>query len=214
MSVVEWPVFVVSLEDLEIVSFERVMHGLRAFDMTIVFRDFSRPVRTITSVPVDSMDTIKKWLNEMDIVWYESKTPLNWPFILKTIRQDVEGFIREGGFSFLDDGGSEKDPQKATQLEDEDEEDEDYDESMGGSLDAVTEESEEESEEEESDASSDDSDEDDDDDDDSEVDSEGSDDEEGLEWDELEKRARNDDRKRGVMSDDEDDKRRKKRRVK
>ncbi|KAH0489030.1 MAG: hypothetical protein KVP17_003980, partial [Porospora cf. gigantea B] len=149
MSVVEWPVFVVSLEDLEIVSFERVMHGLRAFDMTIVFRDFSRPVRTITSVPVDSMDTIKKWLNEMDIVWYESKTPLNWPFILKTIRQDVEGFIREGGFSFLDDGGSEKDPQKATQLEDEDEEDEDYDESINGSLDAVTEESEEESEEEE-----------------------------------------------------------------
>lgn len=35
---VEWPPFVLPLEDIEIVSFERVAHGLRNFDMVFVFQ--------------------------------------------------------------------------------------------------------------------------------------------------------------------------------
>lgn len=34
----EWPVFVLSLNEIEIVSFERVFHGLRQFDMVFVFK--------------------------------------------------------------------------------------------------------------------------------------------------------------------------------
>lgn len=38
----EWPPFVLPLEDIEIVSFERVAHGLRNFDMVFVFQVLER----------------------------------------------------------------------------------------------------------------------------------------------------------------------------
>lgn len=37
----------------------------------------------------------------MDIVWYESKGNLNWTEVLKTIREDVSGFVADGGFEIF-----------------------------------------------------------------------------------------------------------------
>ena len=48
VSLIESPFFVVSLEDIEIIHFERVSFQLKNFDIVLVFRDYSKPVQRIS----------------------------------------------------------------------------------------------------------------------------------------------------------------------
>jgi len=214
----EWPPFILTLEDVELVCFERISHGLRSFDVVFVNKDYSRQGRHVSNVSVESLETLKKWLNEVNIVWYEVKSNLNWDAILKTIRGDLVAFVENGGFEgFLGDEGPTKRESNshrsrgsghkrksedgspasaatpsATTHDSDDEEDEEYrgDESDEDEeeADESSDEDEEECLEESSDASSYDGD---------------SDDDEGLSWDELEKEAIRDDRKRDYVDDKE-----------
>uniref|UniRef100_A0A3B0MVL7 FACT complex subunit n=1 Tax=Theileria annulata TaxID=5874 RepID=A0A3B0MVL7_THEAN len=185
---VEWPPFVLPLTDIEIVSLERVQHGLRNFDIVFVNRDYSKPIKRVDLVPIEYLDTIKRWLNELDIVWYEGKNNLQWTNILKTILEDVEAFVESGGFDgFLGEGEDEEDSG-----EEEDDEDEEY-------KDDESDEEEEESEEEYSESLADE-----DEDDEEEYEEE---EDEGLSWDELEERAKKADA--GKVYDDRKAKRRK-----
>lgn len=43
----------------------------------------------------------QRWLNELEIVWYEGKQNLHWAAILKEIRQDPKGFVEDGGFDMF-----------------------------------------------------------------------------------------------------------------
>ncbi|KFH03669.1 transcriptional elongation factor FACT140 [Toxoplasma gondii VAND] len=211
---IEWPPFVLPLEDIELVSFERVAHGLRNFDVIFVFQDYTKPVKRIDLVPIEFLDNLKRWLNELEIVWYEGKQNLNWNAILKQIREDPHGFVEAGGFEmFLGDdsvSGEEGDT-------DEDDDDEEYAES--GSESEYNERSGEEEEDGEEGSSEEDSSDSDDDesladesDEDEEYNDVSSDEEEGLSWDELEERAKKEDRKRRTDdSDDNEDRRKKKR---
>ncbi len=87
--------------DIEIVNLERVGFNLKNFDMAIVFKDFSRDVMRIDSVPTKSLETIKDWLTSVKIKYYESKLNLAWKPILKSIVEDPDGFIDQGGWEFL-----------------------------------------------------------------------------------------------------------------
>lgn len=58
----EPPFFVVTLSEIEIVYFERIVFGLRNFDMVFVNKDHSITPVHITSIPVSSLEPIKKWL--------------------------------------------------------------------------------------------------------------------------------------------------------
>eukprot|EP00922_Rhytidocystis_sp_ex-Travisia-forbesii_P045610 GHVS01068054.1.p1 GENE.GHVS01068054.1~~GHVS01068054.1.p1 ORF type:complete len:908 (+),score=157.09 GHVS01068054.1:521-3244(+) len=203
---VEWPPFVLPLEDIEVVSFERVQHGLRNFDMVFVFQDYAKPVRTVNTIPTEYLDNLKRWLNELDIVWYENKQNLNWNVVMKTIREDVEGFVSMGGFEdMLGDGtvkfgDGESEPTAASVSattgrvddddSDDDEEDEEYEEEVD-SGDEESDDSDDDSEESLADESEDES-----------FHDMDSDEEEGLSWDELEERAKRDDRKRGFEQEE------------
>ncbi|PFH33812.1 putative transcriptional elongation factor [Besnoitia besnoiti] len=210
---IEWPPFVLPLEDIELVSFERVAHGLRNFDVIFVFQDYTKPVKRIDLVPIEFLDNLKRWLNELEIVWYEGKQNLNWNAILKQIRDDPHGFVEAGGFEmFLGDdspSGEEGDT-------DEDDDDEEYAESESESEYEGSGEEQEDGEEGSSEDDSSDSDDDeslaDESDEDEEYNDVSSDEEEGLSWDELEERAKKEDRKRRTEDSDEDDERRKKKR--
>lgn len=59
---VSQPPFVVSLEDVEIVHFERVQFHLKNFDMVFIFKDYHRKVAMINSVPMTMLDHVKEWL--------------------------------------------------------------------------------------------------------------------------------------------------------
>jgi len=184
VSLVEAPFFVLSLSDVEICNFERVQFGLRNFDMIFVHKDL-KTYSTINNVPMDSLETIKEWLDSCNIKFYEGPTNLNWPRILATIREDVDKFYKEdGAWSFLvGDGSDEEDPEDPDDIES-DFDPEVYEKS--GS-EASSDSDDYESEPSESDS-------------DEEEEEEG--DESGEDWDELERKAAADDKQRGVFDDD------------
>lgn len=192
VELIETPFLVVTLGEIEIVNLERVGFGQKNFDMTVVFKDFKRDVLRIDSIPSTSLDGIKEWLDTTDIKYYESKLNLNWRQILKTITDDPQSFIDDGGWEFLNleatdsetDNSEESD--KGYEPSDvEPESDSEEDDSDSASL--------VESEDEE------------------EEDSEGdSEEEQGKTWEELEREASNADREKGDESDSEEERKRRK----
>ncbi|KAK6159772.1 hypothetical protein DH2020_003153 [Rehmannia glutinosa] len=191
VELIETPFLVISLSDIEIVNLERVGLAQKNFDMAIVFKDFKRDVMRIDSIPSSSLDGIKEWLDTTDIKYYESRLNLNWRPILKTITDDPQQFIDEGGWEFLNLEATDSDSDNSAESDQgyepsdaEPESDSEDDDSESESL--------VESEEDEED---------------SEVDSE---EDKGKTWEELEREASNADREKGNESDSEDERRRRK----
>ncbi|KAF3657988.1 FACT complex subunit SPT16 [Capsicum annuum] len=191
VELIETPFLVITLSDIEIVNLERVGFGQKNFDMAIVFKDFKREVMRIDSIPVSALDGIKEWLDTTDIKYYESKMNLNWREVLKTITDDPQRFIEEGGWEFLnidasdsESGESEESDQGYEPSDAEPESDSEDEDSDSESL--VDSEEEEEEEDEDSEE------------------------EKGKSWEELEKEASNADREKGDEPDSEDERRRKK----
>eukprot|EP00127_Corallochytrium_limacisporum_P002671 Clim_evm107s134 gene=Clim_evmTU107s134 len=219
VSLVEQPAFVLSLSDIELVHLERVEFHLKNFDMVFIFKDYMKNPIKIDSVPSKNIETIKDWLDSVDIPFYAGPKSLQWANIMKLIRQDIPGFFQEGeGWSFLEAEGDESEEEEVQ----EEESDLDTEEKkarkkrrragLGGDDDWAPDSTDEEVfEESESDFDESDA-----------VDSEDAsefeadseeDEEEGMDWDELEEEARRADRKHaGYDSEEEDDRPTKKKR--
>ncbi|KAJ8771821.1 hypothetical protein K2173_026998 [Erythroxylum novogranatense] len=191
VELVETPFVVITLSEIEIVNLERVGLGQKNFDMTIVFKDFKRDVLRIDSIPSTSLDGIKEWLNTTDLKYYESRLNLNWRPILKTITDDPEKFIEDGGWEFLN-------------LEVSDSESDNSAESDQGYIPSDV----------QSDSGSDDEDDDSESlvesEDDEEEDSEEDEEDEGKTWEELEREATYADREKRDDSDSEEERKRRK----
>ena len=56
------PVLVITLDELELIHFERVQFHLRNFDMVFVFKDYNKKNSMINSIPMNSLDSVKDWL--------------------------------------------------------------------------------------------------------------------------------------------------------
>ncbi|XP_040603018.1 FACT complex subunit SPT16-like [Mesocricetus auratus] len=173
----EWPPFVVMLDEVELIHFERVQFHLKNFDMVIVYKDYSKKVTMISAIPVASLDPIKEWLNSCDLKYTEGVQSLNWTKIMKTIVDDPKGFFEQGGWSFLEpegEGSDAEDGDSESEIEDEtfNPSDDDYEEEEEDSDEDYS------SEAEDSDYSK----------------SVGSEEERGKDWDELEEEARKADR--------------------
>lgn len=140
VNLTEWPPFVITLEDIELVHYERVQFHLKNFDMVFVFKDYSRRVAMVNAIPMNMLDHVKEWLNSCDIRYSEGVQSLNWVKIMKTITDDPEGFFENGGWTFLD---PESDAEEAVADEETEDEDEAYEPS---DLASGSEETEEDSE--------------------------------------------------------------------
>lgn len=191
VSLVDQPAFVVVLEDLELVHFERVNFSHKNFDIMFIFKDYHQKPAMINSVPMNQLESIKEWLNSCDIRYTEGVQSLNWAKIMKTIVDDPEGFFDQGGWNFLNpESGDEKGDDSDGSEEDEEFEpsgsdfgEEGSDSSDGSDYSEVSENS------------------------DSGEASTGSDEESGKDWDELEDEAAAED---DEASDEEEDDRKKK----
>lgn len=159
--------------------------GLKNFDLVFVFKDFHRAPVHVNTIPVEALEGVKDWLDSVDIAYTEGPLNLNWTTIMKTVVSDPYGFFADGGWSFLaaesDSEGSEEEEESAFELSD--------------SELAASESSEEDSEYDE-DASA----------DGSEEDFSG-DEESGEDWDELEKKAKRQDKEARMDEDDRGTKR-------
>ena len=120
----EWPPFVIVLDEVELIHFERVHFQLKNFDMVFIMKDYSKKTQTIQAIPMAELDPIKNWLNSCDICYTEGPQSLNWAKIMKTITDDLNGFFAQGGWTFLEADGEDG---KGGGDEDSDAEEDDYD---------------------------------------------------------------------------------------
>lgn len=73
VTLTEWPPFVITLEDVELVHFERVQFHLKNFDMIFVFKDYNKKIAMVNAIPMNLLDHVKEWLNSCDIRYSEGK---------------------------------------------------------------------------------------------------------------------------------------------
>jgi nucleosome binding factor SPN SPT16 subunit len=100
IAISEFPFFVIDIDDIEVVHFERLSFGIKNFDMAIIFKDFTT-FKRINSIPVEHIEVIKSYFDEIGIIYSESVVPMNWGNVLAQIRDDFEAFLGEGGWKFL-----------------------------------------------------------------------------------------------------------------
>ncbi|GMM33338.1 chromatin-remodeling protein [Saccharomycopsis crataegensis] len=178
VQLIDTPFLVVTLAEVEVAHLERVQFGLKNFDLVFVFKDFSKPVVHINTIPMTVLEDVKNWLTDVDIPFSEGRISLNWAQIMKTIVADPHGFFEDGGWSFLTGDGS-------------DEEESESEEESAFELSSEGEEDDDEEEEEEDDYSSEEF-------SDEESEASASETDEGEDWDEMERKAaREDSRKEG-----------------
>ena len=181
----ETPFFVVDLDHVDHVHFERVTYMSKAFDIILINKDFNKMPWRIDMIPNGDKDSIQEWLTDMEITYTEGPMNLNWKQILGTAKEDDRFYMnteedevteKEAGWEVLRMVGDDEEE------EDEDEQDSEFgDESEG-------EEEEEESEEADFDSE-----------DESDFDGDEELEEQGMDWDEMEMKAAAEDRhiKRG-----------------
>lgn len=195
VNLTETPFFVVDLSEVDHVHFERITFASKAFDIVLVNKDFTKPVWKIDMVPNADKDSIQDWLTDMEISYTEGPMNLNWKQIMATIAEDDRFYMdteedevteKEAGWSFLRLYGNDDNEDE----EDSAEEDSDFDEGGDESEEEESESEEEDFEDEESDES---------------VDPDDDLDEQGMDWDDMEKQAMIDDRKRSRRDDGDDD---------
>jgi nucleosome binding factor SPN SPT16 subunit len=106
IAISEYPFFVIELKDIETVHFERVQFGIKNFDMAIIYKDF-QTFKHINSIPRESIDEIKSYLNEIGVIYSEGVVPMNWNAVLTQIREGFDDFLDEGAWRFLQDNPDE-----------------------------------------------------------------------------------------------------------
>lgn len=200
VNLTETPFFVVDLVDVDHVHFERVTYMSKAFDMVLVNKDFNKEPWRVDMIPNGDKDAIQEWLTDMEITYTEGPMNLNWKQIIATVRADDRFYMnteedsvteKEAGWEFLRMFGRDDE-------NDDDEEDDD----SAFSQEPVESAEEEESEEEDFDSDVDDEDEDD-------FDGDEELEEEGLDWDEMEEKAAEEDRQKRRLGDVDPDEGRK-----
>jgi nucleosome binding factor SPN SPT16 subunit len=192
VALVDKPPFVVSVDDIEHVFFERVHFNAKNFDMTIIFKAGRREkgedefIR-VSSVPTQSLETIKTWLDEVaEITFSESVNTYAWKAIIDEFVRQPDFYIN-GGFTQLDDNADEEsdggEDEESSGFEGSESEDEDDDEDDDDDFSDLVSEEEDESDDYEAE--------------DGEEDSEN-------DWDALERKAAAEDRKRQREEDEYD----------
>lgn len=122
VSLSEAPFFVLTLDEVEIANFERMKFGLKGFDLVFVMKDLTT-YYTILHIPMEKVDTLKDWLTNINVLFFEGSQSLKWPQILKTIREDPtwEPYGEGGWTSFLIMSGDENNDDEEGEMEDADE---------------------------------------------------------------------------------------------
>ena len=93
----EFPFFVLDVNEIEVVHFERMYYGIKNFDLAVIKKDFTTCLR-INSIPTEYTEELKSYFNEIGIIYLESMAPLKWDLILSNIREDFNGWLEDGGW--------------------------------------------------------------------------------------------------------------------
>lgn len=109
VSLTDMPFFIISLDEVEHVHFERVMFSSKNFDVVFVFKNFDAAPMRISAVSTGELERIKEWLDDIDICFTTGTANLNWKSIMATIKadnrfyldSDEDGVPKPAGWEFL-----------------------------------------------------------------------------------------------------------------
>lgn len=180
VNLTEVPNFCQTISDIEHVHFERAGFTTKAFDIVLIFKDWTITPKTLTAIDIKYMDIVQEWLNLVEITYTIGSQPMNWTEVMAAVKEDdrfwydteADGETKKphgAGWKFLNVEGSDDEG------EEEDDEDSAFDEEGEGSSEESESESDDDSEFDEEDSDED--------------EEEDSDEEEGKDWDELERDA-------------------------
>jgi nucleosome binding factor SPN SPT16 subunit len=203
VNLTEWPPTIITMSEVEHVHMERVtFSNNKNFDVTFIWKDWSRLPRTISAIDSKYMDIIMDWLNEIEMTFTRGKLGMNWVEMMRIAKEfrddgtfysdkDLDGNKKPVGWSFLSVEHDDEDDEDPDDEESDYEEDsDDDDEEEESEYDDDSDDSELVSEDDESDY---------------DEDEEGALEEKGMDWDELEREAAASDRKRERGDDEGDD---------
>ncbi|KAE8900767.1 FACT complex subunit spt16 [Phytophthora fragariae] len=195
VSLTDMPFFIISLDEVEHVHFERVMFSSKNFDVVFVFKNFDIMPTRISAVSMGELERIKEWLDDIDICFTTGTANLNWKSIMSTIKSDHRFYLDTD-----DDGVPKPAGWEFLKMEGSDDEDEDEEEAGDSNYSGASDDDDDVSESSDSDGS----------DWESIVDEDSSDDgaseeEDAPSWDELEKEAQASDRMRNEKRGHDDD---------
>ena len=88
----EFPFFVLDVNDIEVVQFERMFYGMKNFDLAIIKKDFATCLR-INSIPTEFTEDLKSYFDSINVIYLESMAPLKWDLLLNTIRDDFDSWL-------------------------------------------------------------------------------------------------------------------------
>ena len=168
VNLTEMPFFLIELDQIEHVHFERCTFKSSNFDMVVIGKDFEKPVKPVNAIPMAELDGIQEWLTDMGMTYTTGVASLNWKNIMNTVKQDEffyeeideEGETKPAGWEFLrmdggsddeDEGDEEDEDFKAASESEESEEDDDDDDDDDEDDDASDGEGSEEEEEDDED---------------------------------------------------------------
>ncbi|CAD8115753.1 unnamed protein product [Paramecium sonneborni] len=117
MNVVESPFFILTLNEVEICCFERIIPGIKSFDLVFVFKNYDKPVLRIESIDIKDLEGVKNWLDRMNLLFFEVGQNLVWKNVLAQIQKDIPGFVQDGGWTNIlaeseEEGDEEDDPEE------------------------------------------------------------------------------------------------------
>merc|ERR1711957_908160 len=107
VAISEFPFFVMEFDEIQAVHFERIIFGIKNFDLALINKDFNT-FRRINSIPMEHIEDLKSFFDEIGVVFCEGPATLNWPAVLTEIRNNFEDWLEDGGWNFLNDDGSEE----------------------------------------------------------------------------------------------------------
>ena len=61
--------------------------------MAIIFKDF-QTFKRINSIPRESIDEVKGYLDSVGVIYSEGIVPINWNAVLEQIRSDFDDFLQ------------------------------------------------------------------------------------------------------------------------
>ncbi|CAD26188.1 similarity to yeast CDC68 [Encephalitozoon cuniculi GB-M1] len=118
VSLDEAPYFVLTLEDVEVVNFERVVLTVKTVDvlfilrnrypLDVVMKNKSRLLVSILSVDVQSINKLKEYLDSNNVLFMETSASIRWNNVIGSIMKDPISFYEDGAWSGLMVGDSEE----------------------------------------------------------------------------------------------------------
>ncbi|KAM0674981.1 FACT complex subunit spt16 [Gurleya vavrai] len=101
VNLIEAPFFVLTLNEVEIICFERLIFGVKTCDLSFIYLNKEKPVTAIQSVESNQVPQIKEFLDNKNFCFIESKVNIQWSAFVKSIMEDPVQFYESGGWCEL-----------------------------------------------------------------------------------------------------------------